>query len=234
VHRSWPARTAAAWALAVTAVLASALLACSREQPPAAVTGPVAVAAGEAAASDAPPAGPDPYPEDAYPADISPPPGLQYPCALEALPRDPVGIPAGDRRYINHTYTRILRATQAKLLVLNALYNDTTHVAEETARYQRTVAGLLNRLRTEPPPRGLDAFRDDVVAAVELQGAFFARAAPLRLSGGSMQEVMTLREGREASGRLLAAWAKMAARYPSWDTATKDSIYHHLCALDLF
>jgi hypothetical protein len=25
-----------------------------------------------------------------------------------------------------------------------------------------------------------------------------------------------------------------AARYPDWPAATRDSIYHHLCALDLF
>jgi hypothetical protein len=191
------------------------------------------VAAMEAPASAAP-TGPDPYPDDAYPADVSPPPGLQYPCALEALPRDPVGIPDSDRRYINHTYSRILRATRAKLVVLDALYNDPARVADETEHYQQTVAGLLTRLRTEPPPRGLADFRDDVVAAVELQSAFFAKAAQLRRSGTSMDEVMALPEGRAASGRLLAAWSKMEGRYPTWDQATKDSIYHHLCALDLF
>jgi hypothetical protein len=26
----------------------------------------------------------------------------------------------------------------------------------------------------------------------------------------------------------------MAARYPAWSAATQQSVYHHLCALDLF
>jgi hypothetical protein len=26
----------------------------------------------------------------------------------------------------------------------------------------------------------------------------------------------------------------MQARYPQWSAATRDSIFHHLCALDLF
>jgi len=26
----------------------------------------------------------------------------------------------------------------------------------------------------------------------------------------------------------------MQARYPAWPPETRDSIYHHLCALDLF
>ncbi len=37
-----------------------------------------------------------------------------------------------------------------------------------------------------------------------------------------------------ASARLIAAWGKMSARYPAWSAETRDSIYHHLCALDLF
>ena len=174
------------------------------------------------------------YAEDTYPDDISPPPGLHYPCALEALPRDPVGIPPADRAYINHAYARILRATQAKLLVLDALFNDSARIAAATARYQATTAELLARLRAESPPEGLAPFRDDVVAALALQRDFFAKAAPLRNGGGSMDAVFALAEGHAASARLQAAWGRMAARYPAWDAATKDSIYHHLCALDLF
>jgi hypothetical protein len=60
-------------------------------------------------------------PQDAYPSDITPPAGTQYPCALTALPRGLPGIPEADREYINRTYARILRATQAKLVLLKAL-----------------------------------------------------------------------------------------------------------------
>lgn len=62
-----------------------------------------------------------PY-EDWYPADITPPAGTQYPCALTALPRGLPGIPAGDRRFVNHVYSAVLKATQAKLVLLSALH----------------------------------------------------------------------------------------------------------------
>lgn len=32
----------------------------------------------------------------------------------------------------------------------------------------------------------------------------------------------------------ISAWGRMQARYPSWSPETRDSIYHHRCALDLF
>jgi len=51
--------------------------------------------------------------DERYPDDITPPPGTRYPCALTALPRALPGIPDADRAYVNRTYTRILRATQA-------------------------------------------------------------------------------------------------------------------------
>ena len=51
---------------------------------------------------------------------------------------------------------------------------------------------------------------------------------------GGMAEVYQIAEGRQASARLISAWGRMQGRYPSWAPETKDSIYHHLCALDLF
>lgn len=171
--------------------------------------------------------------DEDYPADITPPPGTRYPCALTPLPRGLPGIPEADRAYINRTYARILRATQAKLVALKALEEE-RHVTSALGRFDSTVADLAERTREEPAPAGLAPFQDDVVAALELQRRFFTRAGALRLGGGSMGEIYALPEGRQASGRLIAAWQEMQARYPAWDPATRDSIYHHLCALDLF
>ena len=172
-------------------------------------------------------------PEEAYPGDITPPEGTRYPCALTALPRDLPGIPEGDRAYVNRTYTRLLRATQAKLVLLKALDEDRALPAA-LARYQEATSGLSARVQDDPPPAGLEAFRDDVGGALALQQAFFAKAVPLRQSGRGMPEVYAIAEGRQASSRLIAAWGRMQARYPAWSAETKDSIYHHLCALDLF
>lgn len=168
-----------------------------------------------------------------YPQDVSPPPGTRYPCALTALPRALPGIPEPERGYINRVYARLLRATQAKLLLLRALDGNRAPV-DAGERYRLRSEALETGLRAEAPPDGLEPFNADVVEALRLQRAFFARAVALRGQGRSMAEVYAVPAGREASRRLLAAWSKMQRRYPAWSQATRDSIYHHLCALDLF
>ena len=171
--------------------------------------------------------------QDAYPTDITPPPGTRYPCALTALPRELPGIPEADRSYVNHTYARLLRATQAKLVLLKAI-EETRGIEPALARYRDTTRGLAARQGSEAVPVGLEPFQADVLGALELQQIFFAKAAALRQSGRGMDAVYGVREGREASARLIAAWSRMQGRYPGWPPVTRDSIYHQLCALDLF
>lgn len=192
----------------------------------AAVTGAAVLQAG---ASAIPPG------EDWYPADIAPPPGTQYPCALTALPRDLPGIPAGDRRFINHVYSMLLRATQAKLVLQKALGDGNgPRLATAHADYRRITGDALAKIRAEPVPAGLERFREDVTAALDLQRSTFEQAVKARVGGGPAGEEYRLPEGRAASQRLIAAWAKMTQRYPAWSAEMRDSVYHHLCALDLF
>lgn len=171
--------------------------------------------------------------QDDYPADITPPPGTRYPCALTALPRGLPGIPEADRAFINHSYSRILKATQAKLVLLSALEQQ-RETSARLLRYLETTEGLLARQRTEEVPAGLEPFQQDVLGALELQRTFFSKAEAERERGGSMDDVYRIPEGRLASARLIAAWGRMRARYPGWPSETRESIYHHLCALDLF
>ena len=191
------------------------------------------VAAALAVATAARAAEPPAAAEDVYPADITPPAGTQYPCALTALPRALPGIPEADRAYVNRTYARVLRATQAKLVLLRAL-EEARDLPAAHARYEETTRALAARLRAEAAPDGLAAFQEDVAQALALQQTFFARAVPLRQAGRGMPEVYQIPEGRTASARLISAWGRMQARYPSWSAETRDSIFHHLCALDLF
>jgi hypothetical protein len=172
-------------------------------------------------------------PDDVYPSDITPPAGTQYPCALTALPHGLPGIPEADRAYLNRTYARILRATQAKLVLLAALHAN-RDLSAELASYQKATAALAARLADDQPPTGLAPFQQDVAEALALQQTFFAKAVPMRRAGAEMAEVYGIPEGRQASQRLMSAWSRMEQRYPSWSAATSDSIYHHLCALDLF
>jgi len=171
--------------------------------------------------------------QDAYPSDITPPAGTQYPCALTALPRGLPGIPQADREYVNRTYARVLRATQAKLVLLKAL-EERQDLDARLGRYLSELEPLVQRQRDDRVPAGLEPFQQDVLSALGLQQAFFSKAVPMRDAGRGMDEAYRIAEGRQASARLIAAWSRMQARYPGWPAATRDSVYHHLCALDLF
>jgi len=171
--------------------------------------------------------------QDSYPADIAPPPGTRYPCALTALPPGLPGVPPADRAFVNRTYSRVLRATQAKLLLLKSL-DERQGMSDALARYLGETEALAGRQKADAVPEGLGPFQKDVLAALELQQAFFRKALPLREAGRGMDAAYQMPEGRQASARLVAAFGQMQARYPSWSAETRDSIYHHLCALDLF
>lgn len=175
-----------------------------------------------------------PY-EDWYPADITPPAGTQYPCALTALPRDLPGVPKGDRRFVNHVYSMVLKATQAKLVLLSALQgSDAPALEQASAAYRRTMDEALKKVRAESVPPGLEGFAQDVIAALDLQRNAFDQAVRARAQGGPPDQVFRIPESREASQRLMAAWNRMSQRYPDWPQPMRDSVYHHLCALDLF
>jgi hypothetical protein len=171
--------------------------------------------------------------QDAYPADIAPPPGTRYPCALTALPPGLPGVPPADRAFVNRTYSRVLRATQAKLVLLKAL-EEGKGMSAALAVYLEETQALTRRQKADAVPEGLAPFQQDVLSALELQQAFFRKALPLRETGRGMDVAYQAPEGRQASARLVAAFGQMQARYPSWSAETRDSIYHHLCALDLF
>jgi hypothetical protein len=209
----------AAWTLAVKDLALAAIL-----------VGAVVLVGAAAPASPAVP--PD---DDWYPADIAPPPGTQYPCALTALPRELPGIPAGDRRFINHVYSMVLRSTQAKLILQKALGDGHgPRLAAARADYRRVTGDALAKIRAEPVPAGLEKFRDDVTAAIELQRTAFEQAVKARIGGSAAGEEYRIPESHAASQRLVAAWTKMMRRYPDLSAEMRDSVYHHLCALDLF
>lgn len=171
--------------------------------------------------------------DDWYPADIGPPPGTQYPCALTALPRELPGVPEPDRRFINHVYSMILRSTQAKLVLQKALA-DGGGLAASLADYRRITGDALAKIRAEPVPAGLEKFREDVAAAIELQRTAFEQAVKARVGGAPVGEEYRIPESRAASQRLIAAWTGMTRHYPDLTPEMRDSVYHHLCALDLF
>ncbi len=169
-----------------------------------------------------------------YPTSITPPAGHQYPCALVALPVSLDGIPAGDREFINHAYSMILKCLQAKMLMIDALYKNNENYSSAFNQYLKETTAAKQKIAAEKAPSGLDEFKNDVIKAIDLQISFFRTGTQLREQHKDMQTVLAVPEGRAASSSLFAAWNKMSSRYPSWSPSVKDSIYHHLCALDLF
>jgi hypothetical protein len=161
------------------------------------------------------------------------PEGVKYPCAVTALPTDLVGIPEAERRYVNHVYAVLISVVRAKEVLLTALGRQ-EYASGPHAEYRAAADDALTRLAAEPVPEGLEAFHEATVEAIELQRVFFQQAVPLRTGGASMKEMHTIPEGRQASQWLHAAWAAMEARYGAWSPEVKHSVYHHLCALDLF
>jgi hypothetical protein len=168
-----------------------------------------------------------------YPRSISPQNGYQYPCALTALPDNLTGIPAADKQFINHVYSQILKALQAKMVMLSAL-NGSSGFSSAYSTYYGQIAALRAKILAEPTPGGLETFKAQIVSAIDNQCSFFDKAQKMRQQGKSFDEVMQVPEGKTASQMLMAAWNEMSKRYPSWSPEVKDSIYHHLCALDLF
>ncbi len=168
-----------------------------------------------------------------YPSSIAMPGGLRYPCALSPLPPTLKGIPKEDKRYINHVYAMILKCVQAKTAMVAKL-NDPQRVTAAYSKYYYATRAAADKIRKEPTPRGLEGFRNKVLKAIGLQMAFFDKASKQSKAQVPFQKIMTIPEGKQASNMLISAWGEMTSRYPGWSQATKDSIYHHLCALDLF
>lgn len=171
---------------------------------------------------------------DWYPSSITAPAGLQYPCALTPLPRTLTGIPGGERQFINHSYSLILKCLQSKLIMLADLYKDNSNHSTAYSRYYSDTVASRTKLLNEKAPSGLETFKRQTIAAIDLQVNFFNKATQMRNNNSSMNDVMQIAEGRQASTMLQQAWSEMASRYPAMSADVKDSIYHHLCALDLF
>ena len=170
--------------------------------------------------------------ENWYPDEISPPEGTEYPCALTALPRDLTGIPPTERGFVNHMCAKLLEAIHLRLELTYAL-SEGGDRSEELATYEAAIAPVQAALAAEKGPPGLANFQQNVVRAILLQRQALSQAVKLRAGGAGMERVWQLSEVRESSKRLLAAWGAISARYQGrWSEAVKDSIYHHLCALD--
>ena len=187
----------------------------------------------------APPAEKKPAKLSKYPKDITPPKGTQYPCALTALPREQVGVPEEQRAWTEHCFAEVLRAIHAKLVLLEKLRTGEKGAKLQQAHkaYEKTTREVVARLQDPAPPEAVKALRDDVVAALGGQLEFFAEALK-KVEGkphpAGYDSIWQIPAGKAASQKLLAAWAKAQGLWKGWDTATRESVYHHLCALDLF
>lgn len=140
--------------------------------------------------------------EDRYPVDIAPPPGCAFPCAVTPLPKDLEGISPVHRAFVNHAYALLVQAIHLRLEAWNGL-GPPRPPAGLLERYTKGTREIVAKLKAEPTPRSMEAFRDDVVAALELQTSFFDRGYEARASGQAWQQIVeSVPEARQASAKL--------------------------------
>jgi hypothetical protein len=168
-----------------------------------------------------------------YPKSADPYPGTAFHCELKGLPADMPGIKPEDREFIDHACAVLLKCAQEKELMLTALNNNKG--AQALPRYEKVLREQLEKLKTVSPPSGLEPFKADVVKAISLQMDFFQKAVKAKANKVEMYSIMGMPEGKQASQYLFAAWDEIQRRYLFfWGGSSKDCIYHHLCAFDLF
>lgn len=127
----------------------------------------------------------------------------------------------------------ILKCIQAKVMIWGSLNNKNTIDAAYAHYYAETKAAA-DKIRAEPIPKGLETFQNQILTAIALQMTFFSKAQNMVKTGRTFDEIMALPEGRQASAQLQSAWSATMQRYPGLPSEMQNSIYHHLCALDLF
>lgn len=169
-----------------------------------------------------------------YPQSIALPANHRYPCTLNSLPRDLTGIPQSEKLYIDHAFSLILKMLQAKIVMFDTVSWDNQQYSSAYSSYYSNTVSARQKFLQLATPKGLEGFRNDVVNGLDKQVVFFQKAAQLRSLGKSAQDIMSIPEGKVASSLYVSAWQKISSRYPKMSTSVKDSMYHHLCALDIF
>ena len=90
------------------------------------------------------------------------------------------GIPEGDRAYINRTYSRILRATQTKLVAAQGARGGTRRLRCRSPGTWRRRRRSSSACGAEPAPAGLGPFQEDVPPRSSSSRASSARACGAR------------------------------------------------------
>lgn len=183
-------------------------------------------------------ASPDRETADPYPTSVAPPAGLQWPTPLTALPRDLPGVPAGDHRFLKHTFAAVLAASRAKLIMLNGLLAY-TKAGKRDVDLPRMLAGYVDAtvaarkaLAGLTAPAGLDVFVKLLLNALGHQEQYFKKSVRLALSGKGWK-VLKLPESARASLKLNQAYELLHKRYAQSAPTTLESLKSHLKVLDI-
>lgn len=169
-----------------------------------------------------------------YPQSIALPANHRYPCTLNPLPRDLTGILPSEKLYVDHAFSLLLKMLQAKIVMFDTVSWDNQQYSSAYSSYYSNTVSARQKFLQLATPKGLEGFRNDVVNGLDKQVVFFQKAAQMRSQGKSAQDIMSIPEGKLASSLYISAWQKISSRYPNMSTSVKDSMYHHLCALDIF
>ncbi|MBL4846196.1 MAG: hypothetical protein JKY65_11765 [Planctomycetes bacterium] len=177
-----------------------------------------------------------------YPATIAPPEGQQWPVKIQPLPPALVGVPSGDREYIEIVFTVLLEATDAKIRLLHAIKRTQegktlvdggrpAKIKDKVRRYRSTTTLLQERLGQLNPSSKLEAFHQSLLEALGQQLLFFKATMKNRVAWSKMPELASAKRSRYLTVR---AWTQLKGAFPKLDAAATASFKSHLDALRLY
>ena len=167
-----------------------------------------------------------------YPGNNAPPEGIVYSCPLTPLPAVLSGIPDTDVQFIDLTYALILKAIHEKLMLMKAL--GSTQQKTALAKYINNSTRLQSDItRIQTTNKNMKAFKESIVRVLALQRTFFKKLIALDNKYPVSKKMKRVPERKEISATLKEAWKLTRATYPNISSAVRDSLFNHLCALDI-
>lgn len=167
-----------------------------------------------------------------YPGDQAPPEGTAYACPLTPLPDILSGIPATDVQFIDAIYALILKAIYEKLLLIKAL--ESSQQQTVLAKYLANSTDLQSEIAMiQAPNVNMKAFKESMLRVLSLQRTFFKKLIAQDSTEPVSEKMKRIPERKEISATLKAAWKLTRKTYPNISSAVRDSLFNHLCALDI-
>ncbi|WP_372365989.1 peroxiredoxin family protein [Candidatus Uabimicrobium sp. HlEnr_7] len=164
---------------------------------------------------------------DIYPRNTDAPQGTKYPCAFSPLPSHLKGVPQQHHTFVAKFFAQIVKAIHARLKIHETLYNRDLSRKKRLKEYQKQLKVIVQNLkRINAPDKKLQKIPEDIVSALLFQ----EKAYISFVETGTFSKA----KGKAGSKILLKNWQQISKYYKKMNPDVKNSVYHHLCALDIY